>query len=68
MAVLSMYHASYSQSRPAEVVTVKLKRRRAYKGHYIRPKRVMEALRWLQDNNHLYNDISICQNWETCWE
>ena len=55
-----------------EVVAVKLKRKLAYKGHYmyeyVRPKRVMAALRWLQENNHLYSDINVCQDWETYWK
>ena len=53
----------------AEVVAVKLKRKLAYKGHYmyeyVRPKLVMDALRWLQENNQLYNDINVCEDWET---
>jgi hypothetical protein len=73
MAVLSMYHVYKLQQvtsllprlpNSAEVVAVKLKRKVAYKGHYmyeyVRPKLVMDALRWLQENNQLYNDINVC--------
>ncbi|CAB4019984.1 myosin heavy fast skeletal muscle, partial [Paramuricea clavata] len=28
----------------------------------------MDALRWLQENNQLYNDINVCEDWETYWE
>ena len=56
----------------AEVVAVKLKRKLAYKGHYmyeyVQPKRVMAAVCWLQENNHLYSDINVCQDWETYCE
>lgn len=50
----------------AEVVAIKLKRKLTYSGHYmyeyVRPKRVMDALRWLQQNNSLYKDITICDD------
>lgn len=56
----------------AEVVPLKLKRKLSYKGHYmheyIRPKKVMDALQWLQQNNPLYKDITICSDWERQWE
>ncbi|XP_078603869.1 uncharacterized protein LOC144877698 [Branchiostoma floridae x Branchiostoma japonicum] len=56
----------------AEVVPFKLKRKLCYKGHYmhqyIRPQCVMKALRWLQENNPLYRDISICKDWESQWK
>ena len=56
----------------AEVVPFKLKRKLIYTGHYmyeyIRPKKVMEALHWLQQHNPLYKDITICQDWEYQWE
>lgn len=56
----------------AEVVPLKLKRKLSYKGHYmheyIRPKRVMQALQWLQQNNPLYKDVTVCPDWERQWE
>ncbi|XP_078621306.1 uncharacterized protein LOC144887780 [Branchiostoma floridae x Branchiostoma japonicum] len=56
----------------AEVVPLKLKRRLCYQGHYmyeyIRPKKVVDALVWLKDNNPLYKDITICPDWEREWE
>ncbi|XP_078691416.1 uncharacterized protein LOC144921886 isoform X1 [Branchiostoma floridae x Branchiostoma belcheri] len=56
----------------AEVVPLKLKRKLCYKGHhmyeYIRPHCVMKGLQWLQQNNPLYNDISICEDWEDKWK
>ena len=55
----------------AEVIPLKLKRKLCYKGHYmheyIRPKRVMQALRWLKENNPLYQDVEICSDWENRW-
>ena len=56
----------------AEVVPLKLKRKLVYKGQYmyeyIRPKKVMDALRWLKQHNPLYKDITICEDWENQWE
>ena len=56
----------------AHVVSFKLKRKLVYKGHYmheyIRPLRVIKALRWLKQNNELYRDIQICEDWEQEWE
>ncbi|XP_078578075.1 uncharacterized protein LOC144862999 isoform X1 [Branchiostoma floridae x Branchiostoma japonicum] len=56
----------------AEVVPLKLKRRLCYQGHYmyeyIRPKKVVDALVWLKNNNPLYKDITICPDWEQEWE
>ena len=55
----------------AHVVPFKLKRKLIYKGHYmheyIRPDKIMKALRWLINSNELYKDIQICQNWEQQW-
>ena len=56
----------------AHVVSFKLKRKLVYKGHhmheYIRPLKVMRALRWLKHNNELYKDIRICETWEQEWQ
>ncbi|QQP36412.1 ATP-dependent DNA helicase, partial [Caligus rogercresseyi] len=56
----------------AEEVPLKHKRKLSYKGHYmyeyIRPKKVMKALQWLQQNNPLYKDVIICPDWERQWE
>jgi len=42
----------------SELVTLKLKRKVAYKGHYmydyIRPQKILDALRYLKVNNPLY--------------
>ena len=55
----------------AQVVPLKLKRKLSYKGHYIyefiRPQKVMTALKWLISNNPLYKDATICPDWETRW-
>ena len=51
---------------------MKLKRKLVYKGHYmheyIRPKKVMSALKWLKQNNPLYKDVDVCDDWECQWE
>ena len=56
----------------SQVVTMKLKRKLIYKGHYmqeyLRPQKIIEALTWLKRNNPLYKDVSICENWEEQWE
>ncbi|XP_066269843.1 uncharacterized protein [Branchiostoma lanceolatum] len=56
----------------AEVVAFKLKRKLCFKGHhmyeYIRPQCVMKGLQWLQQNNPLYRDVSICDDWESQWK
>ena len=50
-----------------ELVPLKLKRKLAYRGHYmydyITPEKVMNALRWLKANNPLYADIEINDEW-----
>ena len=55
----------------AEVFALKLKRKLAYKGHYmyeyVRPKHVMDALIWLKQHNPLYKNIEICHDWEKQW-
>ncbi|CAJ1087262.1 hypothetical protein Bbelb_361660 [Xyrichtys novacula] len=56
----------------ADVVHLKLKRKLSDTGHYmheyIQPKKVIEALQWLQQNNPLYKDITIFLDWERQWE
>ena len=47
----------------SELIALKLKRKLAYRGHYmydyISPERVMNALSWLKTNNPLYADVDI---------
>ena len=51
----------------SELVPLKLKRKVAYRGHYmydyIRPQKLMDALRCLKVNNPLYADININKQW-----
>ena len=51
----------------SELVPLKLKRKVAYKGHYmydyIRPQKILDALRYLKVNNPLYADIDINEQW-----
>ena len=51
----------------SELIPLKLKRKLAYKGHYmydyITPEKVLCALTWLKKNNPLYADIEINQEW-----
>ena len=51
-----------------QLVHFKLKRRLKYKGHHmsamIRPRQILAALFWLKENNPLYKDIVINDNWE----
>ena len=50
-----------------QLVTMKLKRKLCYKTHhyqgYVRPDKVMTALRWLKTNNPLYAAIDINDSW-----
>ena len=50
-----------------ELIPLKLKRRLCYKGHYmynyVRPNVVLTALRWLKENNPLYANVIINNNW-----
>ena len=50
-----------------ELIPLKLKRKLAYRGHYmydyISPEKVLTALRWLKQNNPLYADIDINEEW-----
>ena len=51
----------------SELVPLKLKRKVAYRGHYmydyIRPQKLMDALRYLKANNPLYADVDINEQW-----
>ena len=51
----------------AELIPFKLKRRMVYRGHYmydyISPEKVLTALRWLKQNNPLYANIDINEEW-----
>ena len=51
----------------SELVLLKLKRKVAYKGHYmydyIRPQKILDALRYLKANNPLYANIDINEQW-----
>ena len=51
----------------SELIALKLKRKLAYRGHYmydyISPEKVMAALMWLKSNNPLYANIDINDNW-----
>ena len=50
-----------------QMVPMKLKRKLSYKGHYmyeyVRPDKVLNALKWLKTNNILYKDISVHTDW-----
>ena len=50
-----------------ELIPLKFKRKLVYKGHYmydyISPEKLMIALRWLKENNHLYADVEINDAW-----
>jgi hypothetical protein len=51
----------------SELVPLKLKRKLAYKGHYmydyITPQKLLDALSFLKANNPLYADIDVNQEW-----
>ena len=51
----------------SELVPLKLKRKVAYRGHYmydyITPQKLLDALRFLKANNPLYADIDINEQW-----
>ncbi len=51
----------------SELVALKLKRKLAYKGHYmfdyVTPEKVLNALRWLKIHNPLYSDVTIDEEW-----
>ena len=56
----------------SQLIPFKLKRRLQYKGHYmfqsVRPDKIMIALKWLKENNELYADIEISQDWQKSWK
>ena len=49
------------------MIPLKLKRKLRYEGHYlydyVRPDKVMTALKWLKCNNPLYSSIDINDEW-----
>ena len=51
----------------SELVPLKLKRKVAYRGHYlydyIRPQKLLDGLRYLKANNPLYADIDVNEQW-----
>ena len=51
----------------SELVPLKLKRKLAYKGHYmydyITPQKLLDALAFLKGNNPLYSDIAVNHEW-----
>ena len=51
----------------SELIPLKLKRKLAYKGHYmydyVTPKIVLNALRWLKLHNPLYANVEINEEW-----
>ena len=53
--------------RTSGIVAIKLKRALKYKGHvmykYVHPAAVLSALQWLRENNRLYKDIAVNDNW-----
>ena len=53
----------------AELIPLKLKRKLRYKGHYmydfVRPDKIMIALRWLKESNSLYSNVDINDSWIT---
>ena len=57
---------------PAEIIPLKLKRKLAYKSHYmydsIRPELMLTALQWLKTNNKLYDNIDINNDWKAEFE
>ena len=58
--------------KDAEIIPLKLKRKLAYKSHYmydsIRPELMLIALHWLKTNNKLYDDINVNSDWKAQWE
>ena len=58
--------------KDAEIIPLKLKRKLAYKSHYmydsIRPEPMLTALNWLKMNNKLYDDIDVNSEWKAQWE
>ena len=54
-------------SSQSELIPLKLKRKLAYKGHYmydyVTPQKLLDALSFLKANNPLYSDIDVNQEW-----
>ena len=52
---------------PSTFSVLKLKRKLAYKGHYmydyVIPENVLNALRWLKPHNPLYANVEINEEW-----
>ena len=55
----------------AELLPMKLKRKLSYKSHYmydsIHPQKMIAALQWLTENNPLYSQIELNENWTNQW-
>ena len=51
----------------SELIPLKLKRKLAYKGHYmydyVTPEKILNALRWLKVHNPLYANVEINEEW-----
>ena len=51
----------------SELIPFKFKRKLSYKGHYmydyVTPQHILDALRWLKQNNPLYKDINVNTDW-----
>ena len=56
----------------AHIISLKLKRKLQYKQAYmydaVRPEKVITALHFLKQNNPLYSDIEINDDWITSWK
>ena len=56
----------------AHIISLKLKRKLEYKQAYlhdtIQPEKVITALKYLKNNNPMYSDININENWIQTWQ
>ena len=54
-----------------EIIPMKLKRRLCYKSHYmydsVHPQKIIDALKWLIQNNKHYCDVKLNNNWAHDW-
>ena len=54
-----------------EIIPMKLKRRLCYKSHYmydsVHPQKIIDALKWLIQNNKHYCDVRLNNNWAHDW-
>ena len=54
-----------------EIIPMKLKRRLCYKSHYmydsVHPQNIIDALKWLIQNNKHYSDVKLNNNWANKW-